>query len=307
MKEIAALAHAVGAIAVCDGAQAAPTAWIHPKPQPSDILFLQYTSGSTAMPKGVMVSHANVLANLGHIDDAFGIGRGDTIVSWLPPHHDMGLIGNILYSIYTASRCVLLPPAAFFARPFRWLRALSNYRARFTVAPNFAYDLCVDKTDEAQKRSLDLSALDFALNGSEPVRADTLRRFAAAFAASGLRASACAPVYGLAEATLMVSSGSFTPPDKRVQGVDKAALERGTARVAANGLEVASVGPSLRGAHRVAIVDPDSSLQCVEGDVGEIWHGLGRSRLLGQDRREHPCVQCTSRRHERRGHLSSHR
>ena len=169
---------------------------------------------------------------------------------------------------------MLLPPAAFLARPFRWLKALSNYRARFTVAPNFAYDLCVDKTDEAQKRSLNLSALDFALNGSEPARTDTLRRFAAAFAASGLRASACAPVYGLAEATLMVSSGSFTPPDKRVQGVDKAALERGTARVAANGLEIASVGPSSRGEHRVAIVDPDSSLQCGEGDVGEIWvHG----------------------------------
>jgi len=185
-----------------------PAEWVDPVVAPGDVAFLQYTSGSTGAPKGVMVTHGNILANVALIQDAFGMAPDDVFVSWLPPHHDMGLIGKILYPVYTASHCVQFAPAAFLAAPRRWLEAITQYRARLTAAPNFAYDLCVDRIPEPARADLDLSSLDFALNGAELVRPSTLRRFAAAFAPCGFRAEAMMPVYGSAEATLLMTSRS---------------------------------------------------------------------------------------------------
>ena len=258
-----------------DAATGQDAEWTAPQLSGDDIAFLQYTSGSTGAPKGVMVSHANMLANVDLIHQRFGLAPGQNVVSWLPPHHDMGLIGKILYPVYAGSHCVQLPPATFLVRPYRWLKALSDYRARITAAPNFAYELCVEKVSEADKATLDLSALAFALNGAEPVRADTVRRFAAAFAGCGLRADAMTPVYGLAESTLLVTaSGAGEPQPLRV---DRDALAGGRAVAGAAGAGHGTVALMSSGAawhgHQVLIVDPERAQQQPEASVGEIWVG----------------------------------
>src|SRR5215831_4938987 len=179
--------------------------WQRPDLTPDHLAFLQYTSGSTGLPKGVMVSHRNVLANLEVLERACGLRGGDTFVSWLPHYHDMGLIWGILSPLYTGCHCVQFPPSAFLPRPYRWLKLISDYRARMTSAPNFAYELCIAKVGDELKASLDLSSLEVAANAAERIRADTLRRFSAAFAGCGFRLQSFCPGYGLAEATLLVS------------------------------------------------------------------------------------------------------
>ncbi|AOE86988.1 AMP-binding protein [Pseudomonas sp. TCU-HL1] len=176
-----------------------------PARQPEDIAFLQYTSGSTGQPKGVMVSHANLLANLRAMGAALKVGSRDVFVSWLPMYHDMGLIGAWLGSLYYGFSLVLMSPLAFLARPKNWLWTIHRFRGTLSAAPNFAYELCLSKIPESDLAGLDLSTWRLALNGAEPVSPDTLRRFAERFAPYGLDSGALAPVYGLAEATLGVA------------------------------------------------------------------------------------------------------
>ena len=257
----------------------AADAWRDPDVGPEDIVFLQYTSGSTGTPKGVMVSHRNLMANVALSKAVYGIEAADVFVSWLPPHHDFGLIGGIVFPIYVGCHCVQLPPSVFLMRPYRWLKLLSDYRARMTGAPNFAYELCVQKVSEEQKATLDLGSLGVAVNGAERIRCETLRRFADAFSVCGFRPEAFTPAYGLAESTLLVSAGT----ERQVQhlprslSVTKDSLARNAIELApasaelADLLELVTVGKPARGEHHVLIVDPSASAVLPDGRVGEIW------------------------------------
>lgn len=237
-----------------------------------DLAFLQYTSGSTSAPKGVMVSHTNLLANLAMIERAFGNTSRSTYVSWVPLYHDMGLIINALQSLYVGSLCVLLAPVAFMQRPLLWLRAISEYRAEVAGGPNFAFDLCVERYRPEQMEGIDLSGWKVAFNGAEPVRADTIRRFSDTFAPHGFAAEAMFPAYGMAEATVLVSAGSRgAGPTTRTVG--RAALRRH--RVAPprdddDEQTIVACGGVLPG-ERIAIVDPDGLARLGAGEIGEIW------------------------------------
>ena len=169
------------------------------------LAFIQYTSGSTATPKGVMLTHDNLLHNERMIRIAFEQTQQSIILGWLPLYHDMGLIGNVLQSMYCGARCVLMSPLSFLQRPVRWLEAISRYRATTSGGPNFAYDLCVRKIGMQERTDLDLRSWTVAFNGAEPIRHGTMDRFAAAFEPYGFRREAFFPCYGLAEATLFVS------------------------------------------------------------------------------------------------------
>jgi 1-acyl-sn-glycerol-3-phosphate acyltransferase len=226
--------------------------------RPEDIAFLQYTSGSTGQPKGVMVSHANLLANLRAMGAALRVDSRDVFVSWLPMYHDMGLIGAWLGSLYYGFNLVLMSPLAFLARPKSWLWTLHRFQGTLSAAPNFAYELCLNKLSDSDLEGLDLSHWRLAFNGAEPVNPDTLKRFAERFAPCGLAPGALAPVYGLAEATLGVA---FPPPGRGplVDRVQRDAFQtRGEALPARDEdpatLRFVSCGRPLPG-HQVRIVD----------------------------------------------------
>ncbi len=229
-----------------------------PKLEPADIAFLQYTSGSTGNPKGVVLTHANLLANLRAMQRASGITSADTFVSWLPLYHDMGLIGACMGSLYVGFRLVLMSPLAFLARPGRWLQTIHRHRATVSAAPNFAYELCANKLDERDLDGLDLSCWRLAYNGAEPVSPDTLEHFAARLAPHGFNRAAMTPVYGLAESSVGLA---FPPLDRGplIDRVDRGALtSSGVARCAReddrNALRVVSSGLPLPG-HEIRIVD----------------------------------------------------
>jgi amino acid adenylation domain-containing protein len=234
-----------------------------------DIAFLQYTSGSTGTPKGVAVSHSNLLHNEQMIRAAMRMDGDSTFVSWLPLFHDMGLIGVVNHTVFLGAGCVLMSPLHFLRRPVRWLDTVSRYRATVTGGPNFAFELCLRKISDTERSRLDLGCLEVMFNGAEPVRPDTLERFAEEFAECGLRPEALTPCYGLAEATLIVSSSPRgRSPDSR--RFDAAALEAGQIRPAETGRRLVSCGPAA-GDQRVLIVDPDSRKVRGAGEVGEIW------------------------------------
>ncbi|MBI1736796.1 MAG: AMP-binding protein [Candidatus Rokubacteria bacterium] len=221
--------------------------------------LIQYTSGSTGAPKGVLLSHANILANIRALGEALGPRPGDVFVSWLPLYHDMGLIGAWLGSLYHGIPVVILSPFAFLARPVRWLRALHRFGGTISAAPNFAFDLCAKKIDDADLAGLDLSAWRLALNGSEAVSAETIERFQHRFGRCGFRAEAMTPVYGLAEASVGLTC---TPPGRgpRVDRVDRDRFERmrraAPATVATTAvLSFVSCGQPLPG-HEVRVVEP---------------------------------------------------
>src|SRR3954452_25529812 len=220
--EIPELAAAIRMAPATEGAEG----WRRPELGPEALAFLQYTSGSTSSPKGVMVSHGNLLHNEELIRQAFEQSAGSVVLGWLPLYHDMGLIGTVLQPLYTGAVSLLMTPGAFLQRPARWLEAISRYRATTSGGPNFAYDLCVRKVGAAEREALDLSSWEVAFNGAEPVRAGTLRRFAEAFAPCGFRAAAFRPCYGLAEATLLVSGWRQEGGEPRVRALDAEALER---------------------------------------------------------------------------------
>src|SRR5262249_43575756 len=158
--------------------------WPGRRIQPDDLALLQYTSGSTGTPKGVILTHSNLMHNQAAIQRSMRLSQESSFVGWLPLFHDMGLIGNIMQSLYLGIPCVLMPAVAFLQKPLRWVAAISAHRATISGAPNFAYDLTVEKTSLEQRAALDLSSWEVAFNGSEPVRADTIERFSTAFAAA---------------------------------------------------------------------------------------------------------------------------
>jgi acyl-CoA synthetase (AMP-forming)/AMP-acid ligase II len=235
------------------------------------LAFLQYTSGSTSSPKGVMVTHGNLVANHKAIAAALGLDRSAVVVSWLPLYHDMGLIGNLLLAGYLGGRCVLMSPAHFMQKPSRWLRAISRHRGTVSGGPNFAFDLCVQRASTRDRDELDLSSWKVAFNGAEPVRAETLARFEQAFHSCGLSRNAILPLYGLAEATLMVT-GRSPLQGPAVDFVSRAGLED-SRRMSATDSDrhaMVSCGAAIP-AHRVRIVDPASGQVCSDGQIGEIW------------------------------------
>ncbi|HEX4496636.1 MAG TPA: amino acid adenylation domain-containing protein, partial [Thermoanaerobaculia bacterium] len=249
-----------------------PAEWREAAPGPDDLAFLQYTSGSTALPKGVMVSHGNLVHNERMIGAAFAQDAGSVVVGWLPLYHDMGLIGNVLQPLASGGRCVLMAPVAFLQRPRRWLEAISRYGATTSGGPNFAYDLCVRRVPAGERAGLDLASWRVAYNGAEPVRAETLERFAEAFAPHGFRRESFYPCYGLAEATLFVAGGAPGGGFK-VREVDAAALERHKAAPAAEGAATRSLvgsGGAWEG-QRIAVVYPDTRAELPPGRIGEIW------------------------------------
>ncbi|HEY0366677.1 MAG TPA: condensation domain-containing protein, partial [Pyrinomonadaceae bacterium] len=247
--------------------------WHYPELSGDTPAFLQYTSGSTSQPKGVMVSHGNLLHNEQLIQQAFAQTESSIIVGWLPLYHDMGLIGNVLQTLYVGARCILMSPPAFLQSPVRWLQAISSFGATTSGGPNFAYDLCVRKVTDEQRAQLDLSTWKVAFNGAEPIRPETLKRFAKTFAPCGFKAEALHPCYGLAEATLFVS-GKTCGTQPRVSSFNSVELVSNRAVNSngngAEGRSLVSCGVPTD-EQKVRIVNTETLTECAPGEVGEIW------------------------------------
>lgn len=234
-----------------------------------DLAFLQYTSGSTSAPKGVMVSHANLMANERAMASGFGANQGDVWVNWLPLFHDMGLMAGLLLPILHGHSVNLMTPKFFLARPARWLEAISRSSGTFSGGPDFAYRLCVDRIRDDEIENLDLSSWRMAFTGSEPIRPQTLELFAERFAPAGFLDHALAPSYGLAEATLFVSSHAFNGEVREFR-FDQDQLATGPAREAAKTSKLVGCGWADED-HAIRIVDSHTLEPLGEEQVGEIW------------------------------------
>jgi acyl-CoA synthetase (AMP-forming)/AMP-acid ligase II len=241
-------------------------------PNPDDLALLQYTSGSTSNPKGVMVSHSNIIANLEMIRRCMSNPAVATSVSWVPLYHDMGLMMGVMQPLYLGGLSVLLAPAAFMRRPLKWLQEIHAYGAALTSAPNFAFDLCVSRLQPEMMRGVDLSCWRLALNGAEPVQADTIERFTRAFAPYGFDARTMYPGYGLAEATLLVSGGRRGAGSiRRRVSRDALRTDRVTApRDETDAQWIVASGRCVPGAC-IAIVNPETSCRVAALSVGEVW------------------------------------
>lgn len=241
---------------------------------PDDVAFLQYTSGSTGLPRGVMVTHRNMLENARLACTEYDLPPATIVVSWLPLHHDMGLVGGILSTIHGGFRAILFPPEVFLRRPRLWFETIQKYRADVTIAPDFAYALSVRRIKPADRPGLDLSSVRIMANAAEPVRASTLRAFDEAFAPYGFRRATFTPAYGLAEGTAYVCGGIADRPPSILR-LSRRALAEGTARetdVDDDVVEAAGCGKP--GASTpLAIVDPETRRELPENRVGEIWIG----------------------------------
>ena len=247
--------------------------WRFPDLDPDGIAYLQYTSGSTASPRGVMLSHRQVLHNLGQLRRSFGYDDGSRSVTWMPHFHDYGLVEGLLQPLFSNIPCQILSPLALLRRPLCWLEAITRHRATHSHGPNFAYELCIQRATAEQLKTLELSSWQVAGNGAEPIRAGTLRRFTETFAPCGFRARAFYPAYGMAEATLLITARS---PDDTVRPFSVDAAELGQNRIA-------PVEPNSPGARTIIscgvpppdtdlrIVDPDTRYPCAADRVGEIW------------------------------------
>jgi acyl-CoA synthetase (AMP-forming)/AMP-acid ligase II/aryl carrier-like protein len=249
--------------------------WVEPALRGADLAYLQYTSGSTSAPKGVMVSHDNLLYNLRDFNDGYGHDAESVMVSWLPTFHDLGLVYGVFMPLYVGFRAVLLDPLHFLARPMRWMEAFSRHRGTHGPSPNFAFDLVAAKSTPEERARLDLRAWKVALNGAEPIRYESELRFVEAFAVAGVTWSTLSHAYGMSEATACISKEWVGTP-RVFLDLDAGALERH---------EVVPVAEGTAGARRVAgcgrtsnqtvvrVVDPDSLATCPPGRVGELWVG----------------------------------
>ncbi len=273
---------------------AAADEWRVYVPPRDAVAFLQYTSGSTALPRGVMVSHANLMANESMMKFAFDHGPECVMVSWLPFYHDMGLIGNFLQVLYVGGLTVLMPPYRFLQNPLRWLAGVTEFRATILAAPNFAYKFCADKISEEEKGKLDLSSVRISVVSAEPIHAATMEHFSDAFQVCGFRREAFFPAYGLAEATLM-STGSPRASWPVIRTFDRSELEAHRAReiVSAPATGSGSSGETRRLVSsgqalpdmEIRIVDPLTRRAVAPQTVGEIWM-RGPSITEGYWRRE---------------------
>lgn len=246
--------------------------WQRPDISSDSLAFLQYTSGSTGNPKGVMVSHGNLMHNSAAIHHCFGHTPHSQGMIWLPPYHDMGLIGGVLQPLYGGFPVVLMSPVDFLQKPVRWLQAISRYRATTSGGPNFAYDLCVRKVKPEHLQDLDLSSWELAFTGAEPVRAETIDLFVQTFAPYGFRREAFYPCYGMAETTLIVSGGEKSAAPV-IQPVDSTALEQNQV-IAGQGKDTdrSLVGCGHCVDHQqLVIVDPKTLTRCSDRQVGEVW------------------------------------
>lgn len=235
------------------------------------IAFLQYTSGSTSAPKGVMVTHANIIANQQMIREAFSHDEESTFVGWVPHYHDQGLIGNILQPMFIGATSVLMSPVTFMRWPLHWLKAISMFRAHTSGGPNFAFDACVAALEREPQPDLDLSSWQVAFNGAEPIRNDTLVKFSKAFSRFGFRSSSLYPCYGLAECTLL-AAGGVKQQGARVLTVDRQSLCQGEVVLdgSTQAMQLVSSGKALS-QENIAIVDPKTLAPCDDGRIGEIW------------------------------------
>jgi acyl-CoA synthetase (AMP-forming)/AMP-acid ligase II len=239
-----------------DGCDIEPATLIESDPQAPALL--QYTSGSTSAPKGVVISHHNLIANIAMLGQAFGVNPRSRMLTWLPLFHDMGLIAHVLSALHWGIPCVVMPPLSFIQRPRRWLEAISRYQITISGGPNFAYELCIRRIRSADHHHLDLSSWEVAFCGAEPVRPSTMRNFVLAFAGAGFREGALYPCYGLAEATVFVSGGIVG------RGARTLPADAPVAR------ELVSCGFPAKGGP-ITIVDPESLRPLPDGSEGEIW------------------------------------
>jgi acyl-CoA synthetase (AMP-forming)/AMP-acid ligase II/acyl carrier protein len=247
--------------------------WGKPPVNSKDLALIQYTSGSTGNPKGVMVNHGNLLHNQHMIKRTVGYTKESISVGWLPQFHDLGLIGQVLQPLFLGFPHIFMSPVAFMQKPARWLQTISHYKATTSGGPNFAYDLCVRKISPEQKKNFDLTSWQVAFVGAEPIQAETIDRFAMSFGSCGFRREALYPCYGLAEATLFVSGGKISEPPI-VQKVESAALSQNQIRSPSdnhsNICEIVGCGRAWLD-QKILIVDPETLRECPKSTVGEIW------------------------------------
>lgn len=247
--------------------------WSFPEINEDTIAFLQYTSGSTSNPKGVMVSHKNLIHNEKVISISISSNEKDVIVNWLPLYHDMGLIGNVLKAVYIGATSIIMSPNDFLQKPIRWLKTITRYKASISGGPNFAYNLCISNISDEEKEELDLSSWTIAFNGAEPISSETLLRFYEKFKDCGLSKTAIYPCYGLAEATLFVSGGNRGQQYSEIT-VDGEKLKE---NIVCEVDVTSPVAKTLvgcgqpRGGQKVIIVCPETRKECPDGTVGEIW------------------------------------
>lgn len=246
--------------------------WLEPIIQPNDIAFLQYTSGSTGLPKGVMVSHSNLIHGLDLMLHEINLKNINCGVIWLPPYHDMGLIGGILEPVYGNFHVVLFSPHDFIKNPYMWLKIISEHQAYVTGAPNFAYDLCVKRVTEEQKHTLDLSSLKVAFSGAEPIRHQTLEAFSEAFKEAKFSKNAFYPCYGMAETTLMVCGGHYDPENSVVY-LDKAEFLDHRVKFLPPGTKNSKrlVSSGNLNELDIKVIDPKTLLPVEENAIGEIY------------------------------------